>query len=84
MLQYWCKKYTKNTRGDEMATKRTNISLSEEILDYYQEMADKMGLPRNAAIVMALKTYMDQQKSLEMGNIYKAMEELANQLEKKQ
>lgn len=67
-----------------MATKRTNISLSEEILDYYQELADKMGLPRNAAIVMALKTYMDQQKSLEIGNIYKAMEELTNQLERKQ
>lgn len=64
-----------------MATKRTNISLSEEILDYYQEIADKMGLPRNAAMVMALKTYMDQQKSLEMGNIYKAMEELVNKLE---
>lgn len=64
-----------------MATKRTNISLSEEILDYYQEIADNMGLPRNAAIVMALKTYMDQQKSLEMGAIYKAMEELTSKLE---
>lgn len=63
-----------------MATKRTNISLSEEILDYYQEMADQMGLPRNAAMVMALKTYMDQQKSLEFGNIYKAMEELTLKL----
>ena len=64
-----------------MATKRTNISLSEEILDYYQELADQMGLPRNAAMVMALKTYMDQQKSLEMGSIYKAMEELTAKLE---
>lgn len=65
-----------------MATKRTNISLSEDILDYYQDMADKMGLPRNAAMVMALKTYMDQQKSLEMGAIYKAMEDLASKLDK--
>ena len=64
-----------------MAIKRTNISVSEEILDYYQEVADKMGLPRNSAIVMALKTYMDQQKSLEMGAIYKAMEELTAKLE---
>lgn len=84
MLQYLCNYYIKNTRGDKMATKRTNISLSEEILDYYQGIADKMGLPRNAAIVMALKTYMDQQKSLEMGNIYKAMEELTSKLEKLQ
>lgn len=65
-----------------MATKRTNISLSEDILDYYQKIADNMGLPRNAAIVMALKTYMDQQKSLELASIYEAMEELTNKLEK--
>lgn len=64
-----------------MATKRINLSLSEEMLDYYQEVSDQMGLPRNAAIVMALKTYMDQQKSLEMGAIYKAMEELTAKLE---
>lgn len=67
-----------------MATKRTNISLSEEILDYYQEIADKMGLPRNAAMVMALKTYMDQQKSLEMGDVYKNMKELVDKLESQQ
>lgn len=67
--------------GFIVATKRTNISLSEEILDYYQKIADDMGLPRNAAMVMALKTYMDQQKSLEMGNIYKSMEELVNKLD---
>ena len=63
-----------------MATKRTNISLSEEILDYYQELADQMGLPRNATIVMALKTYMDQQKSLNVTEIYKAMQELTDKL----
>ena len=65
-----------------MATKRTNISLSEDILDYYQKIADNMSLPRNAAMVMALKTYMDQQKSLELASIYEAMEELTNKLEK--
>ena len=65
-----------------MATKRTNITLSEDMLDYYQGLADDMGLPRNAAMVMALKTYMDQQKSLELASIYEAMEELTNKLEK--
>lgn len=64
-----------------MATKRTNISLSEEILDYYQDIADSMGIPRNSAIVMALKTYMDQQKSLQMGDVYKNMKELVDKLE---
>lgn len=64
-----------------MATKRTNITLSEDMLDYYQGLADDMGLPRNAAMVMALKTYMDQQKSLDMGSFYKAMEDLSKKLE---
>ena len=64
-----------------MATKRTNITLSEDMLNYYQCLADQMGIPRNAAMVMALKTYMDQQKSLEFGAIHKAMEELTEKLE---
>ena len=64
-----------------MATKRTNITLSEDMLDYYQGLADDMGLPRNAAMVMALKTYMDQQKSLDMGSVYKAMEDLSKKQE---
>lgn len=64
-----------------MATKRTNITLSEDMVNYYQELADKMGIPRNAAMVMALKTYMDQQKSLEFNAIHKAMEELTEKLE---
>lgn len=64
-----------------MATRRANITLSEDMINYYQELADKMGIPRNAAMVMALKTYMDQQKSLEFGVIHKAMEELTEKLE---
>ena len=64
-----------------MATKRTNITLSEDMVNYYQELADQMGIPRNAVFVMALKTYMDQQKSLDMGAVYKAMEDLTNKLE---
>jgi len=66
-----------------MATKRTNITVSDEILDYYQELADEMGVPRNSAMVIGLKTYMDQQKSLKMGDIYKAMQDLVEKLEEK-
>lgn len=67
--------------GVAMAAKRTNLTLSDEIIKYYDELAFSMGIPRNAVFVMALKTYMDQQKSLEMGNIYKAMEELVGKLD---
>lgn len=64
-----------------MATRRVNITVSEEMIEYYQSLADEMGIPRSAAMVMAMKVYMDQQKSLQMGEIYKAMENLTKQLE---
>lgn len=67
-----------------MATKRINISLSEEMIDFYQELSDEIGIPRSAAMVMAMKVYMDQQKSLKAGDIYKAMENLAKQIEEGQ
>jgi len=66
-----------------MATKRTNVTVSDEILEYYQTLADEMGVPRNSAMVIGLKTYMDQQKSLKMGDIYKAMQDLVEKLEEK-
>lgn len=66
-----------------MASKRVNITVSDEIINFYQELADEMGVPRSAAMVMAMKTYMDQQKSLKMGDIYKSMQELVDKLEEK-
>lgn len=45
---------------------RINMSMSKGIVDFYQEMADEMGIPRANAMIMALKTYMDQQQMLKM------------------
>ncbi len=44
---------------------RINMTMSQEIVDFYQKLANSMGLPRSTAMVMALKTYMDQQELLE-------------------
>lgn len=62
-------------------SRRINITVSEEMIDFYQKLSDDMGIPRSAVMVMAMKNYMDQQKSLEFGKIYKAMEELANKFQ---
>ena len=62
------------------AKTRVNITLSEELLQSYQELSEEMGITRSSAMVMALKTYMDQQKSLKMGDVYKHLEELTKQL----
>lgn len=47
---------------------RVNITMSQEIVDFYQDLAESMGLPRSSCMVMALKTYMDQQNMLKLTN----------------
>lgn len=44
---------------------RVNITMSNEMIDFYQKLSDSMGIPRSTSMVMALKTYMDQQELLE-------------------
>ena len=62
-------------------SKRVNITVSEEMIEFYQTQADEMGIPRSAAMVMGMKAYMDQQNSLRVAEIYKSMEKLVDQLE---
>lgn len=62
-----------------MATTRINVSLSDDMLKYFDELSDNMGLSRNAVIVMALKNYIDQQKSLELTALYQIMQKLQEQ-----
>lgn len=47
---------------------RVNITMSKEMVDFYQSMSESMGLARSACMVMALKTYMDQQNMLILSN----------------
>lgn len=46
---------------------RVNITMSRDIVEYYQKMSEEMGLARSACMVMGLKTYMDQQQMLLLG-----------------
>lgn len=46
---------------EEREKLKVNFMVSMEIVDFYQEMADSIGIPRSTCMVMALKTYMDQQ-----------------------
>lgn len=46
---------------------RVNITMSKDMVEYYQEMSEEMGLARSACMVMGLKTYMDQQQMLVLG-----------------
>ena len=48
----------------EISKTRVNITMSDEMVQFYQEMADEMGIPRSTAMIIALKTYKDQQQML--------------------
>ena len=60
--------------------KKVNISISEKMIEEYQKIADELGIFRSAAMVMGMKTYLDQQKSLQVSDVYKALEELSSMI----
>lgn len=45
---------------------RVNMQMSQEMVDFYQNMADSMGVARSTCMVLGLKTYMDQQLFIEL------------------
>lgn len=47
-------------------TVRLNIQMSAEMVDYFTDLSEELGIPRSGVMVMALKTYIDQQKTLKM------------------
>lgn len=58
---------------------RLNLQMSEEIIAFYQELAEEIGIPRSGVMVMALKTYMDQQKSLKMNNQFEVWSKIIDE-----
>lgn len=57
-----------NINETEKSTFRVNITMSTDMVEFYQDMADSMGIPRSTCMVIALKTYMDQQNMLKLTN----------------
>ena len=61
-------------------TRRINLQMSSKIVDYYQNMANEMGVSRAYCMVMALKVYMDQQETIKIAgnfdNFIKQVKEL--------
>ena len=60
---------------------RLNVTIPARVVEEVDNLAKEYGATRSAMITSILKTYLDQQKSLEIGTIYKAMEELVAKLE---
>lgn len=57
-----------NINEIEKSTFRVNITMATEMVDFFQDMSNSMGIPRSTCMVIALKTYMDQQNMLKLTN----------------
>lgn len=55
--------------------KQINIRMNKKIVDWYQKESDELGISRSSLIVMALKTYIDQQQMLVGINTLKDVDE---------
>lgn len=53
---------------------RVSLQMSDEMVEFYQEMANDMGIPRSSTMIFALKTFMDQQEMLTFSKTIKAIE----------
>jgi hypothetical protein len=57
----------------EKKTVRVNLNIAESIRDFYKQFANDLGTNMSAVMIMALKSYMDQQKGLNIGGNLKGM-----------
>lgn len=54
-------------------TKRKNITMSDEIAKWYEDKAEELGIAQTAVMTIALKQYMEQDKTI---NVLHNMEQL--------
>lgn len=54
---------------------RVNITMSKELVDFYQDYADRLGVPRATAMIIALSTFKDQQEMLKMSRFLESPKE---------
>lgn len=60
-------------------SKRKNVTISDEIAQWYEDRAKEMGTAQSALMAMALDYYIKQEKTLNMmSNLQVIMEKLEN------
>lgn len=45
---------------------RVNITVNNDLLGFFQDYADRLGVPRSTAMVIALNSFKDQQDMLKV------------------
>lgn len=63
---------------------RKSIRMSQEVANWYEERAKKLGVSQSNLMIMALAEYIKQDKTMDvMSNLKGMMEELSNLSEEK-
>ena len=61
--------------------KRLNTNIPRDIYEWIDEESKRTGVMKSAIVYIALKTYIDQQRTLNMVSFVEAQQALAKQLE---
>ena len=61
--------------------KRLNTNIPRDIYEWIDEESKRTGVMKSAIVYVALKTYIDQQRTLNMARFIEAQQSLADQLE---
>ena len=64
--------------------KRLNTNIPRDIYEWIDEESKRTGVMKSAIVYIALKTYIDQQRTLNMISLVEAQQSLAQQLESNQ
>lgn len=52
--------------NNKVSKSAVHMHMTDDMIQFYQDMADEMGIPRSTAMIIALKTYQDQQHMLQL------------------
>lgn len=52
---------------------RKNMYMSQDVALWYEEEAERIGVSQSALMTMVLSSYIDQKKSMDMGETLKKM-----------
>ena len=58
---------------------RKNITLSDELAEYFEKKSRETGISQSALMVMAISEYLDQKKAMEsLGDILEQLKKIEN------
>lgn len=58
---------------------RKNITLSDELAEYFEKKSKETGISQSALMVMAISEYLDQKKAMEsLGDIVAQLKKIEN------